>query len=206
MDIKSRLEQGIDSLKITLTKSSQMKLLQYITLLERWNRAYNLISDADPDIILKEHILDSLTIAPYVTGQKILDVGSGAGFPGIPLAINFPGKQFVLLDSVGKKTRFLEQVAVTLKLNNIEVVQARVEEYQTINCFDQITMRAFSNIDDIISKTQHLCCAEGSWLIMKGQYPEEELKNFAHIAAVHELKNPLLKKARHLVIIEKAKL
>lgn len=201
--LEDLFQSGIGELDLHLSPLATSSLMAFIQLLLKWNRAYNLIGTDDPEIILTEHVLDSLTIAPYIKNQRIIDVGTGAGFPGIPLAIAFPAKQFVLLDSVGKKIRFLIQAVSELKLQNVEVVQSRVETYSPSKCFDHVVLRAFGTISDIIKKTKHLLCPNGSWLMMKGVYPETEMAKLPYEAKVYPLKIPGVTKTRHLVCIEK---
>lgn len=204
-DLKTELEQGLQQLKLNLPVITQNSLLAYINLLIKWNRAFNLISNPEPNEILYQHILDSLSIVPYVDGQTILDFGTGAGFPGIPLALALPERQFVLLDSVGKKTNFVRQAVAELKLINVEVVQARVEAFASPHCFANVVTRAFSSIDDIIEKTKHLICPDGKWLLMKGIYPTEELQAVNTPYEVYSLQVPGLAKQRHLICIPSSK-
>lgn len=150
-------------------------LFHYLTLLNKWNAAYNLTAIREPEVMINKHLLDSLAIAPWLNGKKILDVGTGAGLPGIPLAITHPDISFVLLDSNGKKIRFLNEVKRQLSLTNVEMVQFRVENYHPKSGFDTVISRAFSNIEQMIHWTQHLIAPKGLWLAMKGRYPEEEL-------------------------------
>jgi 16S rRNA (guanine527-N7)-methyltransferase len=154
----------------------EQQIADYLALLTKWNKAYNLTAIIDPAKMYTHHILDSLAIASFLHGEKILDVGSGAGLPGIPLALKYPDKQFYLLDSNGKKTRFLLHVVQTLNLSNVKVIQERVENFKPNFCFDTITSRAFSSLTDFLTKTQPLLCKNGIWLAMKGTYPTEELK------------------------------
>lgn len=197
------LAQGIQLLGLNLSTQIQNQLIQFIKILHKWNKAYNLTSVREPQEMVTRHILDSLTLVPYLKGQRIIDVGTGGGFPGIPLALAFPEQQFVLLDSNGKKIRFLIQAIADMKLNNVEAMQSRVEDYEPKQCFDTVVVRAFATIDDIIAKTSHLCCPNGQILMMKGAYPTEELaaiaKNVSEIQ-VYPLEIPGLKEERHLVI------
>lgn len=181
------------------------KLAEYISLLERWNQTYNLTSVRDPEEMITRHILDSLALRPYLQGKTILDVGTGAGLPGIPLALTEPDREFYLLDSNGKKTRFVTQATVNLKLSNVKVIQSRVEKFKPELCFDTIISRAFSSIAEFLRLTQHLRCPGGCWLAMKGEYPTAELaeisKEFS--AEVHDLKISGLEAKRHVVRIMK---
>jgi len=162
----------------------QQKLVHYIQLIARWNKTFNLTAIRDVEDMVSKHLLDSLVIQPYVEGKSVLDVGSGAGLPGIPLAITSPDKSFVLLDSNGKKTRFLTQAKIDLKLDNIEVVHSRVEDYcqgmgpdkgadkSTTGAFDVIISRAYASTDDILSSTKHLQGPNTRILVMQGKLDE----------------------------------
>ncbi|KTD34365.1 glucose inhibited division protein B GidB [Legionella moravica] len=154
-------------------------LWHYLLLLQKWNTAYNLTAVREPEAMISKHLLDSLAIFPWLKGNRILDVGTGAGLPGIPLAIANPDKHFVLLDSNGKKIRFLTEVKRQLDLKNLEVVQFRVENYHPAQGFDTVTSRAFSSLEQMIYWTKHLIANNGIWLAMKGRYPDTEL-NMIH--------------------------
>ncbi|WP_342227846.1 16S rRNA (guanine(527)-N(7))-methyltransferase RsmG [Rickettsiella endosymbiont of Rhagonycha lignosa] len=151
------------------------KLIEYILLLHKWNQIHNLTSIRNPLQMLTKHIIDSLAISPYLQGPHILDVGTGAGLPGLPLALTHPQYRFVLLDSNGKKTHFLTHVKQTLMISNIDIISVRVEKYHPENCFNSIVSRAFSQLNEFLHKTKHLCCENGIFLAMKGQYPNEEI-------------------------------
>lgn len=172
LDIKPLLEQGLEQFGLA---SISATLLDYLFLLKKWNVAYNLTAVRDLESMVNKHILDSLAILPWVKGGKIIDVGTGAGLPGIPLAIAAPEKNFVLLDSNGKKTRFLNEVKRQLNLKNLEIVQFRVENYHPAQGFDTVVSRAFSNLEQMVQWTEHLLAKEGIWLAMKGRYPDVEL-------------------------------
>lgn len=195
------LSEGLTALKLSINPTVQTQLLSYIELLHKWNNAYNLTAIRDPVSMVTRHLLDSLSIAPFIKGQRIIDIGSGAGLPGIPLACLFPEKIFYLLDSNGKKTRFMIQAKAELQLKNIEVVHARVENYQPPERFDTVTARAFTTINDMIDISQHLLAKEGQFLIMKGIYPENELQGFKWPFQVYPLHVPGLNEQRHLVCI-----
>ena len=150
-------------------------LLHYLTLLHKWNQAYNLTAVRDMDSMVTRHILDSLAILPWVQGTRLLDVGTGPGLPGIPLALANPSLQVVLLDSNGKKIRFLQEVKRALALDNVEIAQTRVENYHPTHAFDTVTSRAFSELKHMLNCTQHLIATDGIWLAMKGRHPETEL-------------------------------
>lgn len=174
--ITKQLDDGLTQLGLTLSVEQKSKLLDYLALLMKWNKAFNLSGVRDAKEMLARHILDSLTLVPFMSGQRILDVGTGPGLPGIPLAICFPDKRFELLDSNGKKTRFVFQAKLQLGLDNIEVRNARVESFQGAAVFDVIVSRAFATLADMIKVTQHLVLAEHTRLVaMKGVYPRDEL-------------------------------
>ena len=182
------------------------KFLQYLHLMRQWNRLSNLTSILDPKEMIMLHILDSLSIRPFLQGNHILDVGSGAGLPGIPLALIMPDKQFVLLDSNHKKTRFLTHVVLALKLKNVKVLHKRVEDLPNDIKFDSILSRAFASLQVMLERTAHLVTDEGQFLAMKGIYPKEELENIPphfQLIAVHQLTVKGLQAERHLVVLRK---
>jgi 16S rRNA (guanine527-N7)-methyltransferase len=190
----------------TITPELQQQLLHYLDLMQRWNKIANLTAITEFEEMVWLHLLDSLSINSYLHGTHILDAGTGAGLPGIPLALLQPQKQFVLLDSNNKKTRFLTQVILELKLANVEAVHSRCEDFQPTRLFDSIVSRAFSSIAVMLEKTQHLLAANGQFLAMKGAYPDEELKNLPagfDVIAVHKLTIKGLPAERHLVCIKK---
>ena len=176
---------------------------QFMNILIKWNKVYNLTAIHSPEDIITHHFLDSLSIAPYIQGNVVLDVGSGAGFPGIPCAMFLTNKNFTLLDSNGKKTRFLTHVVCELQLKNVKVFQARIENYYSDICFDTIMARAFAKVDRTLAFTQRLLCPQGEVLIMKGIYPKAELQNLPEHVKVHELTVPGLYETRHLVCIKR---
>lgn len=176
--------------------------LTYLTLLQKWNNAYNLTAIRDPEEMAIRHILDSLAILPMINGKKLLDVGSGAGFPGIPLALACPSLHIVLLDSNGKKTRFLEESKRNLALKNIEVIQTRVESYRPSFSFDTLTSRAFSEISQFLKWTQHLIAPNGIWLAMKGRDPKAELADIERPYQINNYRVPGLDSERCCVIIK----
>lgn len=198
---KNLLAEGLKQLGFGGVPNLAARLLAYVALMEKWNKAYNLTAIRDTEKIITHHILDSLAIAPYISGQRILDVGAGAGLPGIPLAMVFPEKHFTPLDSNGKKTRFLTHAVAELELQNVEVVQARVEGYHPDACFDCVVARAFSSLADLLEKTQHLRCENGRILAMKGRYPTEEIAATQGHCEVHTIDVPFLNEARHVVLV-----
>jgi 16S rRNA (guanine527-N7)-methyltransferase len=202
--LKNLLETGINALNLTLSSSQIGQLLRYAALLAKWNQVYNLTAIREPEAIIREHLLDSLTVTSLVKGNQILDVGSGAGLPGIPLAIALPDYRFVLLDSALKRTRFLSQAVSELNLSNVSVVNARIEAYQSPCLFDTITARAFAAVTEIVQKTLPFCAEEGQWLLLKGQDPQAECENLPETTAVltiTPLTIPGLQKTRHAVQI-----
>ncbi|MCQ4256140.1 16S rRNA (guanine(527)-N(7))-methyltransferase RsmG [Stutzerimonas stutzeri] len=204
----TELVRGAQALGVDLSEGQQQQLLAYLALLIKWNKAYNLTAVRDPDEMVSRHLLDSLSVVPFVvlSGRTWLDVGSGGGMPGVPLAIMFPDRSFTLLDSNGKKTRFLTQVKLELKLTNLEVVHSRVEQFQPADAFDGITSRAFSSLEDFANWTRHLGNAETRWLAMKGVQPDDELQRLPddfRLDACHVLKVPGCQGQRHLLILRR---
>ncbi|MCQ4324993.1 16S rRNA (guanine(527)-N(7))-methyltransferase RsmG [Stutzerimonas stutzeri] len=204
----AELARGAAELGIDVSTHQQEQLLAYLALLIKWNKAYNLTAVRDPDEMVSRHLLDSLSVVPFVAeaGQHWLDVGSGGGMPGVPLAIMFPEHGFTLLDANGKKTRFLTQVKLELKLTNLEVVHDRVEHYRPATPFDGITSRAFSSLQDFTDWTRHLGAADCRWLAMKGVQPDDELQALPddfRLDACHVLKVPGCQGQRHLLILRR---
>jgi len=180
------------------------QLKAYVALLDRWNKTYNLTAIRDPKDMIPLHIFDSLAIADFIKGESCLDVGSGAGLPTIPLAIMQPKRAFTALDTNGKKTRFIQQAVIELGLNNVQVAQARVENWQSETAFDAIVSRAFASIHDFVSLSAKHLTDGGSLFAMKGQYPAAELqylpKGFK-LKAEHRLTVPFVEGERHLLEI-----
>ncbi|MEK6748397.1 MAG: 16S rRNA (guanine(527)-N(7))-methyltransferase RsmG [Pseudomonadota bacterium] len=205
--VSAIIASGAKELGLALDASQVDKLCRYVASLYKWNQVYNLTSVRRPDQIAVRHILDSLAVWQQVRGQRVLDVGSGAGLPGIPLAILMAGKQFVLIDSVAKKTRFMLQAALELGLQNVEVVQHRVEDYRTARPFDTVVSRAFSSIREMLQLTQEVLAPGGVYLALKGAYPEHELAELPAgfgVTKLVPLKVPGLDAERHVVCIERA--
>jgi len=187
---------------LDLSEVQYRLLMDYLGLLIKWNKAYNLTSVRDPEQVVIRHLLDSLAIAPYLQGRRVIDVGTGAGLPGVPMAIAFPEREFHLLDSNGKKTRFLFQVKTTLGLDNMTVHQARVESHRPDQLLDAVLSRAFSTLEDMVTGCRHLLTAQGRFLAMKGAYPGGELAGVDMLCethAVHLIEVPGLAEQRHLV-------
>lgn len=198
------LHQGLIEMDQPLDRQKEVQLIQYIDLIAQWNRVYNLSSIRDVDTMVTRHLLDSLSIVKYIKGQTILDVGTGAGLPGIPLAIAMPDHQFVILDSNQKKTKFLQHTCYQMRLRNVRVVNQRVEEYKADPLFDSVVSRAFSTLRDFMTQSQHLVKPNGQMLAMKGVYPLTELQEIAapfKLIEVYPLKVPKLDAERHLVEI-----
>ncbi len=170
-----QLAQGLQTMGLEADAQQQQQMLDYLALLRKWNRAFNLTAIRDPDVMVSRQLLDSLSIHRLLQGNRVLDVGSGAGLPGIPLAIMNPDRAFTLLDTNSKKTRFLNQSRLELGLENVQVEQVRVEAYQPEQLFDTITSRAFASLPDMLRLTRHLLAPAGCWLAMKGAVPEDEL-------------------------------
>ena len=163
------LQSGLHALHLTRSLETQTQLLNYLSLLKKWNKAYNLTAITETDKMITHHLLDSLSVAPYINGYRIVDVGSGAGLPGIPLAIYFPDKQFTLIDSVGKKVRFMQHAVRELGLKNIEIVQTRAEEYQTPERFDIMIARAVAAVEVLVNIARQLLHPQGKLLMMKSE-------------------------------------
>jgi 16S rRNA (guanine527-N7)-methyltransferase len=172
------LAKQLELHSIIANEAQLQQLEHYIELLQKWNRVYNLIANDKTQHIIDRHILDSLMVLPYIHGKRIIDVGTGAGLPGIPLAIMLPDAHFALLDGNGKKTRFVTQAKISLQLNNIEVINERVELYQPTPLFDVVISRAFANINQMLTLTQHLCAASGHFVALKGDEVQQELTEF----------------------------
>ncbi|MGY8810510.1 MAG: 16S rRNA (guanine(527)-N(7))-methyltransferase RsmG [Pseudomonadales bacterium] len=201
-----QLASGAKQLGIDLQPQHSDKLLAYLGLLNKWNKAYNLTAVRDPEEMVSRHLLDSLSILSYIQGETWLDVGSGGGMPGVILAIMCPKQHFTLLDSNGKKTRFLTQVKLELGLNNLKVVNCRVEALELDEPFAGITSRAFSALGDFVDKTRQLGNAETRWLAMKGVYPEDELAAMPvdfKLERSAELSVPGCVGSRHLLILRR---
>ena len=201
MSIEKSIVEGSEWLGIRLPSEAVGRLAAYLALLERWNRAFNLTAVRDPEAMVVRHVLDSLSILPWVEGPRVLDVGSGAGLPGIPLAIVRPEFEFCLLDSNGKRTRFLTQVVVELRLNNVSVVRGRVEDYRPETLFNSIVSRAFATLADLVADAGRLCAPAGRLLAMKGVFPDDELACLPaayRVVGVYPLQVPHLEAERHL--------
>lgn len=205
MDKKQQLQDGLNALGLELSTAQQLLLLEYVALLKKWNSTYNLTALRSENSMISHHILDSLTLLPYVEGAKtLMDVGSGGGMPGIPTAICRPDLQITLLDANTKKTSFLQQAVIELGLSNVTVASGRVEAMHDKKV-DVVTSRAFAELADFIVLTRHLLNADGYWAAMKGVYPYEELEHVpadVEVLKVEKLHVPMLDAERHMVVMK----
>jgi len=196
------LAEGARDLGISLDPAGGEALLRLVDELELGNQQFNLTAIRDRPSMLRKHILDSLSLQPYLRGIRIADIGTGAGFPGLPLAIVNPQRRFTLVEATGKKARFADQTAERLGVDNVQVVHTRAESYRPFELFDTVVARALSSLADFAAYAGHLCAPDGRLLAMKGKRPEEEIsalpKSF-RVLAVHRLKVPGLDDERHLV-------
>ena len=177
MNLRTQLDALLAQTDILITDKQASQLVELVELLVKWNKAYNLTSVREPSQMLVKHIMDSIVVSPHLQGNSFIDVGTGPGLPGLPLAILNPDKKFVLLDSLGKRLRFIRQAILSLGLKNVEIVQSRVEEYLPEEGFDCVLSRAFASLEDMLSWCHHLPNKSGHFLALKGQYPESEVIN-----------------------------
>lgn len=201
------LQQGISRLHLSISEIQQQQLIAYLLLLHKWNQAYNLTAIRRLDEMVSKHLLDSMAVIPYIRGNYCLDVGTGAGLPGLVLAMLAPQQHWVLLDSNNKKTRFLQQAVIEFDLKNVEVVCNRIEQFQPKRTFDTIVSRAYSELQKFYQQTQHFCTAKGLLIAMKGVYPEAELQAFENCGRIWKsvsLDVPFLNAERHLILFQKA--
>ena len=205
--LEEALASGLDALHLPLGSEAQQKLLDYLALIEKWNRVYNLTAVREPRQMLTQHVLDSLAVAPHVTGERFVDVGSGAGLPGIPLALAMPRTHVTLVESSHKKSTFLNQALIELGLKNVEVVNARVESWDTPVRFEVVISRALSDLAEFVKLAGHVCAKGGVLAAMKGVYPFEELAQLPdgyRLNKVIPLSVPGVAAERHLVLVEPA--
>jgi 16S rRNA (guanine527-N7)-methyltransferase len=196
------LAQGMRELSLPYDASQLERLLNYQVLLEKWNRTYNLTAIRGSEKILKLHLLDSLTVLPYLRGRDILDVGTGAGLPGIPLAVMCPQRAFFLLDSNAKKIRFVQQVAIELKLDNVRIIRTRLETFTTEQKFGTIVSRAVATLPGILAHMRRLLADDGVILLFKGQSPTQDLEQLEQVRVeAIQLKIPGMNVQRHLMRI-----
>ena len=203
--MKAKLENLLTQAEIQLTDRQKDQLIQLVQLLNKWNKAYNLTSVRDPQEMLVKHILDSIVVSPYLQGDLFIDVGTGPGLPGLPLAIINPTKQFVLLDSLGKRISFIRNAVRELGLTNVEPILSRVEEYQPEQKFDGVLSRAFASLKDMTDWCHHLPKENGYFYALKGIYHEDEVQELDkkfEIKGVITLSVPELVGERHLIVIK----
>ncbi|MCJ8320107.1 MAG: 16S rRNA (guanine(527)-N(7))-methyltransferase RsmG [Colwellia sp.] len=207
MTLTEKLQSLINKTDLEVNEQQIALLIQYVELLIKWNKAYNLTAVRDPDEMLIKHILDSLMVGKYLTGSRFIDVGTGPGLPGIPLSILYPEKNFVLLDSLGKRITFLRQVVFQLKLKNVTPVLSRVEKYQPEEPFDGVLSRAFSSLNDMVTWCHHLVAAkQGKFLALKGQFPTDEINKLPEnikLVESYKIVVPQLEGERHLIELQK---
>ena len=202
--MKAKLENLLTQAEIQLTDRQKDQLIQLVQLLNKWNKAYNLTSVRDPQEMLVKHILDSIVVSPYLQGDRFIDVGTGPGLPGLPLAIINPTKQFVLLDSLGKRISFIRNAVRELGLTNVEPVLSRVEEYQPAQKFDGVLSRAFASLKDMTDWCTHLPKQDGYFYALKGIYHEDEVQELDkkfEVKDVITLNVPELVGERHLIVL-----
>jgi len=207
--VLNTLSRLLDKAGISLTDHQKNQLVAYVDMLNKWNKAYNLTSVRDPNEMLIRHILDSIVVAPHLQGERFIDVGTGPGLPGIPLSIVRPEAHFTLLDSLGKRVRFLRQVQHELKLDNVMPVQSRVEDFPAQPPFDGVISRAFASLNDMVSWCHHLPGENGRFYALKGQLPDDEIAMLPAGYTVEEivkLRVPQLEGERHLVMIKPTKI
>lgn len=200
------LGAGLASLGIPLSRVDQGRLVDYLKLLAKWNRYYNLTAVTEPVAMVVRHLLDSLAALPRVAGPRVVDVGTGAGLPGVPLAVARPDWSFVLLDSNLKKTRFVTQVVAELGLGNVRVVNDRTEAYQPTACFDTVITRAYAPLERWLREAGPLGCPDGLFLALKGRYPAAELVGLPagfQTVGVERMDVPGLEEERHLVVLRR---
>ena len=207
MSLAVALEQGVEKLGLRLPPAAEEKLLDYLALLQKWNRVYSLTAIRDASKSVSHHLLDSLAVVPHLTGDKVLDVGSGPGLPGIPVAIARPDWNVTLLDSNHKKAAFLTQAVAELNITNADVRRERVEQWRPPIAFEVVISRAFSELADFVRLAGHLLAPEGRLAAMKGLYPYEEIAQMPEgyrVDRVVPLTVPGVEGERHLVMIEKS--
>ncbi|MBN6063377.1 16S rRNA (guanine(527)-N(7))-methyltransferase RsmG [Aggregatibacter actinomycetemcomitans] len=204
--MKAKLDSLLAQAKIQPSDQQKQQLIDLVNLLNKWNKAYNLTSVRDPQDMLVKHILDSLVVSPYLQGDRFIDVGTGPGLPGLPLAIINPDKRFVLLDSLGKRISFIRNAVRELGLTNVTPVLSRVEEYQPEEKFDGVLSRAFASLKDMTEWCRHLPKSDGMFYALKGIYQQEEVQNLNdqfQIENVIPLEVPTLIGERHLILLTK---
>ncbi|MBD3716886.1 16S rRNA (guanine(527)-N(7))-methyltransferase RsmG [Enterobacter hormaechei] len=202
----NKLSRLLEQAGISLTDHQKNQLVAYVDMLNKWNKAYNLTSVRDPNEMLIRHILDSIVVAPYLNGERFIDVGTGPGLPGVPLSIVRPESHFTLLDSARASAyAFYAEVQHELKLENITPVQSRVEEFPAEPPFDGVISRAFASLNDMVSWCKHLPAEKGRFYALKGQLPGDEIEQLPDgfvVESIEKLQIPQLEGERHLVIIK----
>lgn len=197
------LTEGMDAMNLPATAGQRTRLLDFLHLLRKWNRVYNLTSITDVADMVRLHLLDSLALLPYLGGKQVLDVGTGAGLPGIPLALLAPARDFTLLDSNAKKTRFVRQAAIELGLANVRVEHTRIEHYRPAQGFDTVLTRAFASLSGIVGETSRLLNPGGVILAQKGKLPAEEINALENVnVETFALDIPGIDAERHLIAIK----
>ncbi|NWG86753.1 MAG: 16S rRNA (guanine(527)-N(7))-methyltransferase RsmG [Hydrogenophilaceae bacterium] len=204
MNLEQQFSMAVSDMGLDLDPATQARLLDYLGLLAKWNKTYNLTAIHEPERMLTHHLLDSLALLPHITAGRLLDVGSGGGLPGIPLAIARPGLKVTVLDSNHKKAAFMQQAVIELKLDNVEVVCDRSEAYRPGERYPQIVCRAFSDLNEFVRATRHALAPGGEWLAMKGVYPNEEIAQLkgARLKRDAVLQVPGLEAERHLIVLQ----
>lgn len=204
--LEDSIESGVRAMGFPIDPEQARRLGVFLRMLEKWNRSINLTAVRDPHEMVARHILDSIAAMPWVRGPRLLDVGSGAGLPGLPVAIMRPDLRVSLLDSRGRRIQFLNLVAAQLELENVETVHCRVQQYRPRAKFDTLAARAFAAIPELLSATSHLCRRQGRILALKGHRPDTELRDLEQshgvVTAVHRVDIPGLRAQRHIVVIE----
>ena len=209
MNQEEKLARGLEEMGLPLGPATRSNLLGYVALMQKWNKVYNLTAVRDPLKMVAQHLLDSLAVLPHIVGSRVIDVGTGPGLPGIPLALANPALEVTLLDSNHKKTSFLRQACLELGLNNATVICERVEAWRPEEKYDVVISRAFSDLTEFASLALHLCGNTGLMLAMKGVYPHEELTRLpptVSLLGVEPLKVPGLEAERHLVLLRSIKM
>jgi len=206
--LEQKISEGAGTMALALSAETAGRCAQYLRLIEKWNRVHNLTAVRETEQMVVLHVLDSLSVLPHVSGAKsLLDVGTGAGLPGIPLALALPALEVTLLDASHKKATFLRQAKAELALENVQVACERVEQWRPGRTFDVVVSRAFADLAEFVEQAQHLVAPGGRLLAMKGVYPFEEIARVPashRVAEVRELRVPALDAKRHLVFLEKA--
>jgi 16S rRNA (guanine527-N7)-methyltransferase len=205
--LRTELDALIAQTTLEVSDNQRDQLVGYVEMLNKWNKAYTLTSVRDPSDMLVKHILDSIVVSSHLQGQRFIDVGTGPGLPGIPLSIMNPDKEFYLLDSLGKRIRFIKQVLHELKIDNVTLIQSRVEEFQPQDKFDGVLSRAFASMVDMVEWCHHLPKAQtGCFMALKGQLPQDEidqLPDWCSVTDIKALQVPELEGERHLVILSR---